>query len=92
MSQADSERGPDPKAVARAAFRGGLGQRIKALRQAKGLRPIDLARACDVSPGAVTHWENGDSAPEHMTLEAIAIALGLTLSEFWDAPIDQAAG
>ena len=43
----------------------------------------DLARAVDVSPGAVCAWIKGNNGPSYKMLVAIADALGLTMEQFF---------
>lgn len=55
------------------------GERIKALRKAKGMNAEALASACGVSPATIYRYEKGDI--EHMgtdKLKPIAAALGTT--------------
>ena len=40
------------------------GQRIAALRKENGMTQEELAEKLDVSPQAVSKWENGNSMPE----------------------------
>jgi len=49
-----------------------IGQRIKEAREARGLKPIHLAKALKVSLSTVLRWEKGTSIPER----ANAIKLG----------------
>jgi transcriptional regulator with XRE-family HTH domain len=39
-----------------------MGDRIKTLREARGLTQLDVGQYCGVSKGAVSHWENGVTA------------------------------
>lgn len=45
-----------------------------------------MARRVGVSSAAVAQWEGGGTEPTHDNVEAIAQALGLTLSGFWGEP------
>ena len=49
-----------------------IGQRIKALRQSRGIKQADLARAIGKAPSTITMYETGKREPEMETLEAIA--------------------
>ena len=49
-----------------------LGERIKELRQEKGVSLRELAKYCDVSKSALGMYENGARCPKYETLEAIA--------------------
>jgi transcriptional regulator with XRE-family HTH domain len=39
-----------------------MGDRIKTLREARGLTQLEVGHHCGVSKGAVSHWENGVTA------------------------------
>jgi transcriptional regulator with XRE-family HTH domain len=39
-----------------------MGERIKVLREARGLTQAQVGKAVGVSKGAVSHWENGVTA------------------------------
>lgn len=54
-----------------------LGQKIKRLREDKGLSQSALARLLGVAPQAVQKWE-GTGVPRMQRLEAIAAVLGVT--------------
>ena len=49
-----------------------LGARIAALRKEKGLKQDELAEKLNVSPQAVSKWENDISCPDIMTLPSLA--------------------
>lgn len=49
-----------------------LGRRIKQLREKRGFKQIDIARALQISAQAVSKWERGENAPD------IAVLLDLT--------------
>lgn len=44
-----------------------MGERIKRLREAKGLTQEELGRRCGVSKSAVSQWENGDTQNLRLT-------------------------
>lgn len=67
-----------------------LGQRIRALRLAKGLTQESLAEAADISVSYLSMIERGERMPHLLTLDAIAAALGDRLGEFFDC--ERAAG
>lgn len=63
-----------------------LGARIAAWRKVRGLSPQDLAKKVGVSPAAVYQWEGcGESktTPRQKHLDAIVVALGLTMEQFY---------
>lgn len=63
-----------------------LSERITRWRESRELTKAELARRVEVSPEAVTQWENGKTEPTHENVEKIARACELTLGEFWSAP------
>jgi len=52
-----------------------IGRQIALLRKAKGLTGEKLAEILQVSPQAISKWENGKCLPETMLLPALAKAL-----------------
>jgi len=52
-----------------------IGNRIKLLRKAKGLKQDELAAAIGVSPSAVSNYEQGTRAPKDDTLKALVEVL-----------------
>jgi transcriptional regulator with XRE-family HTH domain len=57
--------------------------RILALRTLAKLSQSELAALCGVDETAVSHWENGLSAPKGSRLPVVANALGVTLDELF---------
>lgn len=57
-------------------------EHIRYWRDAAKLSKSQLARECQVTPSAVTRWENGESDPPIATLERIAKACGVELWVF----------
>ena len=57
-----------------------LGERIKEIRKMKGISQEELAHMCEVSPGAVSHWENDLSRPTGTNIEKLLSALGISES------------
>jgi transcriptional regulator with XRE-family HTH domain len=75
-------------------FRKRLGERIRRLRQAKGLSQEAFAERCDLHRTYVGAIERGERNFAIDNLEKIAAALGLSLSELLDfsaAPGDPGA-
>ena len=58
-----------------------LGKRIAALRKQKDLRQDDIAQLLDVSPQAVSKWENDQTCPDIGLLSKLAQILGVTTDE-----------
>lgn len=58
-----------------------LGRRIAALRRERGLKQDELAAMLDVSPQAVSKWENDQTCPDISALPRLAEILGVTVDE-----------
>ena len=58
-----------------------LGKRIAALRREKELKQDELAEMLNVSPQAVSKWENDLSCPDISLLPELAHILGVTVDE-----------
>ena len=58
-----------------------VGKRIAALRRKLGLKQDDLAQALDVSPQAVSKWENDQTCPDVSLLPKLAKLLGVSVDE-----------
>jgi transcriptional regulator with XRE-family HTH domain len=63
-----------------------VGQRIRALRQRRGLTQRALADACDLSANAVGLIERGETSPSVSTLHRLALALEVSLAELFSPP------
>jgi transcriptional regulator with XRE-family HTH domain len=60
-----------------------IGQRIKELREAKGMSQKDLSYAADLDRSYIASVENGQRNISIVNIEKIATALGVTLKEFF---------
>ena len=58
-----------------------IGKRIAALRREKGLKQDDLAQMLEVSPQAVSKWENDQTCPDISLLPKLAKSLGISVDE-----------
>ena len=58
-----------------------LGRRIAALRREHELKQDELAAMLDVSPQAVSKWENDQTCPDISALPRLAEILGVTVDE-----------
>ena len=58
-----------------------IGKRIAALRREKGLKQDDLAQMLEVSPQAVSKWENDQTCPDIALLPKLAQILGVSVDE-----------
>ena len=56
-----------------------LCERIKELRQEKGLSAVQLAKEINVSDSAIIRWENSQRLPNIIALVALAKYFGVTL-------------
>lgn len=62
-----------------------MGKRISSLRKAKGLTQEQLAEQMNVSPQAVSKWENDVSCPDISIVRQLASVLGVTTDELLGA-------
>jgi transcriptional regulator with XRE-family HTH domain len=60
-----------------------LGEKIKQLRNQKGLTQKELADRCELTKGYISQLENDLNSPSIATLTDILSALGSNLSEFF---------
>ncbi|MEO3387350.1 helix-turn-helix transcriptional regulator [Mesorhizobium sp. CAU 1741] len=56
-----------------------VGERIKAARNAVGLRQADLADRLDVTRSAIAQWESGFTLPEANRLVDVSLTLGKSI-------------
>ena len=63
-----------------------IGQRIRRFRQSAGLTQETLARAADIGRVTLVRLEKGEQTPRYRTLDAIAKALGMRVSELLTDP------
>ncbi|MFH0898671.1 MAG: helix-turn-helix transcriptional regulator [bacterium] len=69
-----------------------IGQRIKELREAASMSQKDLAYTADLDRSYIASVENGKRNISIVNIEKIAIALNITLKEFFnDGEFDNAA-
>jgi transcriptional regulator with XRE-family HTH domain len=59
----------------------GLGARLRAIRQERGIGVRELARRLDVSPSAISQIETGKIQPSVRTLYALAAEFGVSVNE-----------
>ncbi len=60
-----------------------IGRKVRALRQGQGVKLSDLARASGLSLGMLSKIENGQTSPSLSTLKALAGALNVPISIFF---------
>ena len=58
-----------------------IGKRIAALRRETNLKQDDLAQILEVSPQAVSKWENDQTCPDISLLPKLAKILGVSVDE-----------
>ncbi len=66
-----------------------LGKRISALRKEKGLTQDALAQLLEVSPQAVSKWENDQACPDIGLLPQLAKILGTTVDVLLSGEVEQ---
>jgi transcriptional regulator with XRE-family HTH domain len=64
-----------------------IGNRVRELRQVRGLTQRELGRRAGLSHGAVSHLELGIRMPAAATVEKIARALGVEPGELYRGPV-----
>ena len=62
-----------------------IGSRLSSWIKWSGVSQRRLAAQIGVSPGAVTNWIKGDSNPSLRHVEAVAQAIGVSMSRFYGA-------
>ncbi len=60
-----------------------IGENIKRLRLAKSMTQEQLAQRLNLSPQAVSKWENGATAPDIQLLPELSVLLGVTIDELF---------
>lgn len=58
-----------------------IGERIKTIRQEKGLSQYELAKRADISQSFLSYIEKGEKSPTVRTLEKITKAVEIPLEE-----------
>jgi len=69
--------------VSKIGFQIRIGERIKTLRQSKGLSQRQLAMEANKDPQSLERVENGKTCPSVYYLKEICDALGVSLEEFF---------
>lgn len=60
-----------------------LGDRIKALRELKGLSQEKVAEQCDTNSSVVSRWETGRNKPSDRFQQKLADVLGVNIDDFY---------
>ena len=58
-----------------------IGQKIKALRLANGIKQKEFAQMLSISPQAISKWESGKNMPDISILPKIADIFGTSIDE-----------
>lgn len=66
-----------------------VGQRIRALRESRGLSLRALAERCELSINAIARIERGENSPTVATLHQLASGLGVPITSFFESSSDQ---
>ncbi len=66
-----------------------LGEKIKQMRNQKGLTQQELADRCELTKGYISQLENDLNSPSIATLTDILAALGSNLAEFFQAETEE---
>lgn len=61
-----------------------IGKKIRTLRAAKGITQETLAQELNVTPQAVSRWENGQSLPDITLLPLLSIFFGVRIDDFFE--------
>lgn len=67
-----------------------VGQRIRRLREQRQLSLRALARLCGLSTNAISLIERGENSPTVSSLHALATALGVSITDFFENKGEQA--
>lgn len=66
-----------------------IGKKIKQLRAKAGLTQEQLASRLDVTPQAISKWENDAAMPDIATLPVLAETFGVTIDDLFDLTVEQ---
>ncbi len=69
-----------------------IGERIRQIREEKGLTQEKVAKWAGVTAASLSRWENEEREPTFRNVEKIAQALGVTMAEMIKEPQKQGAG
>ncbi len=67
----------------RGAATGGFPQRLRELRERRGVRRSVLGELCGLSKNTVARYERGERIPTCESLERLADFFGVTMGELW---------
>ena len=69
-----------------------LGEHLRSLRRRDGRTQEDLAAALDVTPQAVSRWENGSCYPDMALIPSMANYFGVTIDELFGYTVSTGKG
>ena len=65
-----------------------IGKKIKMLRTSKGITQETLAQELNLTPQAVSRWENGLALPDITLLPALSVFFGVRIDDFFELSDD----
>ncbi len=65
-----------------------IGKKIKTLRLSRKLTQEKLAQELNVTPQAVSRWENGSALPDISLLPALSVCFGVRIDDFFELTDD----
>jgi transcriptional regulator with XRE-family HTH domain len=83
IEQVSPPEGPGAQGEPGPSLEAAIGRKVRALRQGLDVTISDLARSTDLSVGMVSKIENGQTSPSLSTLKALAQALNVPISIFF---------
>lgn len=63
-----------------------IGERMKQIREEKGLTQNEVAQRAGVTAASLSRWENEEREPTFQNVQRIAQALGATMAEMVKEP------
>ena len=61
----------------------GFPDRLRRLREKRGLNRKELSELCGLEPGSIRKYERGESIPRSDSLHKIADFFGVSMDELW---------
>jgi transcriptional regulator with XRE-family HTH domain len=79
---------PNRRAKKRAAIMRLFAERLREVRQSRGMTQAELARQADISPTHLSELENADIAPGTDLVDPLARALGTTVADLLPTAVE----
>lgn len=76
-------------------FMNGFGEKLRRLREEKGLTQVQLAELSGLSQNGISNWEKGMREPSWLNVVALCLALGVDCGAFMEGggpPAERAKG